>query len=172
MMNANLGDKAYLQSITRKKILLLVGALTLMGLFLFTPRVFRHFFSPHTSRQVLASSPKVTIIAHRGFARLFPENTLPAFQGAYDLGADGVELDVQLSSDGVPVVIHDLSLAYKNTKIPTLKQALSASKSRGFVLIDLKESINSGTSTRYSRTCTQLKCKKMYVSWLPKTSSS
>lgn len=36
-----------------------------------------------------------------------PENTLPAFKQAVDLGADGVELDVRLSRDGVPVVIHD-----------------------------------------------------------------
>ena len=45
--------------------------------------------------------------AHRGASAHAPENTLPAFELAYALGADGIELDVQLSRDGVPVVIHD-----------------------------------------------------------------
>lgn len=45
--------------------------------------------------------------AHRGASAHAPENTLPAFELAYSLGADGIELDVQLSKDGVPVVIHD-----------------------------------------------------------------
>ncbi len=50
------------------------------------------------------------IYAHRGASAEFPENTLPAFQRAIDLRADGIELDVHLSSDGVPVVIHDETL--------------------------------------------------------------
>ena len=47
------------------------------------------------------------IYAHRGASAEFPENTTAAFQRAIDLRADGIELDVHLSSDGVPVVIHD-----------------------------------------------------------------
>jgi glycerophosphoryl diester phosphodiesterase len=50
-------------------------------------------------------------VAHRGNAVEFPENTLPAFSSALDLGVRFVELDVQLSKDGVPVVIHDHLLA-------------------------------------------------------------
>jgi glycerophosphoryl diester phosphodiesterase len=50
------------------------------------------------------------VIAHRGGALLRPENTLPAFDHAASLGADGFELDVHLSRDGVPVVIHDSTL--------------------------------------------------------------
>ncbi len=46
-------------------------------------------------------------IAHRGGAQLMPENTLPAFADALALGCDGVELDVQLTADGVAVVHHD-----------------------------------------------------------------
>ena len=46
-------------------------------------------------------------IAHRGGAALRPENTLVAFQNAIVLGADGAELDVQLSADGVVIVHHD-----------------------------------------------------------------
>ncbi|MFT4296609.1 MAG: glycerophosphodiester phosphodiesterase family protein [Micropruina sp.] len=47
------------------------------------------------------------IWAHRGASARQPENTIAAFAAAMDAGADGVELDVQLTSDGVPVVIHD-----------------------------------------------------------------
>lgn len=45
--------------------------------------------------------------AHRGASRSAPENTLEAFELAHRLGADGVELDVQRTSDGRLVVIHD-----------------------------------------------------------------
>jgi len=50
------------------------------------------------------------VFAHRGGARLAPENTIPAFDNGFALGADGLELDVQLSSDSIPVVIHDHTL--------------------------------------------------------------
>jgi glycerophosphoryl diester phosphodiesterase len=50
-------------------------------------------------------------IAHRGASCSAPENTVVAVHRAADLGADVVELDVRLSRDGVPMVIHDESLA-------------------------------------------------------------
>jgi glycerophosphoryl diester phosphodiesterase len=50
------------------------------------------------------------IFAHRGGAKLAPENTLAAFARGVSCGADGLELDVHLSRDGVPVVIHDPTL--------------------------------------------------------------
>lgn len=46
-------------------------------------------------------------IGHRGAAGEAPENTLASFDLAWRQGVDGIEFDVQLSSDGVPVVIHD-----------------------------------------------------------------
>jgi len=55
-------------------------------------------------------STAARIIAHRGDSGAAPENTLAAFRAAIRAGADGVELDVQLSRDGVPVVIHDETL--------------------------------------------------------------
>lgn len=55
-------------------------------------------------------SPSPLIIAHRGASADAPENTLAAFRTAIDAGADGVEFDVQLASDGIPVVIHDTDL--------------------------------------------------------------
>jgi glycerophosphoryl diester phosphodiesterase len=50
------------------------------------------------------------LVAHRGNAAEFPENTLPALASALDAGIAWVELDVQLSADGVPFVIHDARL--------------------------------------------------------------
>jgi glycerophosphoryl diester phosphodiesterase len=50
------------------------------------------------------------IIAHRGASAEKPENTLAAFRRALALKADGVELDVQVTRDGVPVVFHDATL--------------------------------------------------------------
>lgn len=47
------------------------------------------------------------IIGHRGASADAPENTLAAFALALEQNADGIELDVQLSADGVPVIIHD-----------------------------------------------------------------
>ncbi len=46
------------------------------------------------------------IVAHRGVPGEAPENTLPSFQRAIDLGADAVELDVRLTADRVPAVFH------------------------------------------------------------------
>lgn len=51
------------------------------------------------------------IIGHRGASAAAPENTLAAFARAIEAGADGIEFDVRLSADGVPVVIHDATLA-------------------------------------------------------------
>jgi glycerophosphoryl diester phosphodiesterase len=51
------------------------------------------------------------VVAHRGNSTHFPENTLPAFLSAIELGADEIELDVHVTSDGVAVVVHDATLA-------------------------------------------------------------
>ncbi|MEK3888329.1 glycerophosphodiester phosphodiesterase [Bacillus sp. FSL K6-3431] len=93
------------------------------------------------------------IIAHRGASGYAPENTMAAFKLAIEQGADGIELDVRLTKDGIPVVIHDgsinrtgdgkgyvheLTLAemqaydfgswyspkFKNEQIPTLEEVL------------------------------------------------
>lgn len=53
---------------------------------------------------------RVLNIGHRGAAGEAPENTLASFDLALRRGADGIELDVHLSSDGIPVVIHDARL--------------------------------------------------------------
>jgi len=60
-----------------------------------------------TVKVVPTPGPPFRIIAHRGFMRRFPENTIPAVRGSFDQGADAVEVDIRLSADGVPVVMHD-----------------------------------------------------------------
>ena len=50
------------------------------------------------------------VIGHRGARAYYPENTLPSFRGAVEKGAEMIELDVQLSRDGYPVVFHDTDL--------------------------------------------------------------
>src|SRR5258706_15625917 len=55
------------------------------------------------------------LVAHRGNALEFPENTLASFSSALQLGARWVELDVQLAGDHVPMVIHDHTLERTTT---------------------------------------------------------
>lgn len=109
---------------------------------------------------------KPLVIAHRGASAYAPENTLAAFNLAFEMGADGIELDVTLTQDSVPVVIHDdtvdrttngkgavkkLTLEqikqldasytfekYRGEKIPTLHDVLQAIGKRGIVNIELK----------------------------------
>lgn len=50
------------------------------------------------------------VYGHRGYSGKYPENTMLAFQKAAEAGADGVEMDVQLSRDGEVVIIHDETL--------------------------------------------------------------
>jgi glycerophosphoryl diester phosphodiesterase len=77
------------------------------------------------------------VFAHRGVSSEFPENTIPAFRAARFRGADGVELDVRRSSDGVLVVHHDARLEDGRTiveslgvelpsTVPRLEEALEA----------------------------------------------
>ena len=106
-------------------------------------------------------------LAHRGARRVAPENTLPAFERAMALGADGIELDVQISADGHLFVLHDLTLdqttdgsghapslplaalkefdagsyfgeAWRGTPIPTLDEVFDTLPSEAFVNIELK----------------------------------
>ena len=54
--------------------------------------------------------PCPAIIAHRGACGYLPEHTLPAVELAHTLGADYIEQDVVLTSDGIPIVLHDVTL--------------------------------------------------------------
>lgn len=59
----------------------------------------------------LADQAHTMIVGHRGCRALRPENTLAAFQHAFELGADAIELDVHLTTDGQVVVYHDYHLS-------------------------------------------------------------
>lgn len=58
-------------------------------------------------RRSLFPEEPCLVLGHRGASGAFPENTLPAFAGALAAGADGVELDVRVTADGVGVAFHD-----------------------------------------------------------------
>ena len=106
-------------------------------------------------------------IAHRGASACAPENTLIAFETAIRLGADAIELDVHLTRDEVPVVMHDetldrttdgrgsvavVSLAalkrldagswfaprFRRERVPTLEEALDCARGRCGMNIELK----------------------------------
>ena len=112
----------------------------------------------------------VKVFAHRGASAYAPENTLAAFRLAEEQGADGIELDVQLTKDGQVVVIHDENIdrtgtgtgavrdytleelrklsfhnhmeAYEGEKIPTLEEVLTFVKQgRMEVNIELKTGV-------------------------------
>ncbi len=62
-----------------------------------------------TQNQKLLGPPPI-LIAHRGYSGRYPENTLLAYEAAYEYGARYMELDLQLSADQVPIVHHDANL--------------------------------------------------------------
>ena len=50
------------------------------------------------------------LIAHRGYSKHYPENTLPGIIAALDAGASMIEVDIQFTADGIPVLFHDATL--------------------------------------------------------------
>jgi len=94
-------------------------------------------------------------LAHRGDWRRAPENTLPALLAALAVAAcDGLEFDVRLSADGVPVLLHDETLdrvqgrpdpvntvrarALEDLGVPSLADVLAAIPHRAFLDVELK----------------------------------
>ena len=70
------------------------------------------------------------VFAHRGGGALAPENTMAAFANGLSLGADGIELDVHLSSDGVVMVIHDATVDRTTTGRGTVALMTAADLAR------------------------------------------
>ena len=66
--------------------------------------------APHQTNLFYAN--RTLNLGHRGASHYAPENTLPAFRLAAEMGADGVELDAQLTKDGRIVVIHEVELSH------------------------------------------------------------
>lgn len=112
------------------------------------------------------------VFAHRGASGVCFENTMQAFKEAARLHADGIELDVQLTADGVPVIVHDMDLyrisgirklvsdlhfselqhinignkffrIFKGHRIPTLQEVVSFCELKRLALnIELKETVS------------------------------
>lgn len=79
----------------------------------------------------------IRVIGHRGAAAFAPENTLPSFEHAVEVGADGVEFDLQCTADGRLVVIHDPTLERTtdgtgNVEDHTLEELRSFDAGHGF----------------------------------------
>ncbi|AVH56213.1 MULTISPECIES: glycerophosphodiester phosphodiesterase [Streptomyces] len=108
----------------------------------------------------------VTAVAHRGAPYRDRENTIDSLRAALDLGADAVEIDVRLTRDGVPVLLHDESLkrlwernrplrsltadeVFELTEggVPTLADALAATGDSR-VMIDLPGAVDVGVVRR------------------------
>ena len=62
------------------------------------------------TRNKYMDGSRVTIGGHRGDRRYFPENTMPAFRSAVEMGCDAIETDVRMTKDGHLVLIHDRSV--------------------------------------------------------------
>ncbi|MBS2036567.1 glycerophosphodiester phosphodiesterase [bacterium] len=95
-------------------------------------------------------------VAHRGGAKLNPENTMAAFEKAIALGCDAFELDIHFSADRDLVVIHDdtldrcshcpgtvheltmAQLKQADPKLPSLREALRAARGHCQVLVEIK----------------------------------
>lgn len=97
----------------------------------------------------------VTAVGHRGDPYRARENTLPSIRSALERGADAVEIDVRVTRDGVPVLLHDATLErlwrhdihldriehrelveVTGGGVPTLREALSAAGAHR-VMVDL-----------------------------------
>ena len=99
------------------------------------------------------------IYAHRGFSYKYKESTLSAYQGAIDVGADGLECDIRLTKDEVPICFHDrttkriagvnkrvsaltLTELRKITEVLTLEELLDlATKANREVLVETKHPV-------------------------------
>jgi glycerophosphoryl diester phosphodiesterase len=98
----------------------------------------------------------VTVVAHRGDPYRVRENTVASLRSALELGADAVEIDVRLTRDGVPVLLHDETLkrlweherplaslsadevrGLTDGGVPTLAEALAAADGGGRLMLDL-----------------------------------
>jgi glycerophosphoryl diester phosphodiesterase len=81
---------------------------------------------------MLSEIDRPLVVAHRGASADAPENTLAAFELARQNGADGVEFDVRLAADGVPVVVHDETLR----RTASLDRAVSSLTSAELARLD------------------------------------
>lgn len=124
----------------------------------------------YTIQEAKENMPQLINFAHRGASAVCPENTMAAFEKSLELGATGIETDVQMTKDGRLVLIHDETLkrtagaegfvkdytyeelskldaggwfgeAFQGERIPLLEELLELTQSRGTIVnIELKNS--------------------------------
>lgn len=163
-------DKGYVSSILFTDRLMSMEEIKVLG----SPSGFGANYPGHASQDVQEiAERRAWIIAHRGNSCCAPENTISAINQAFDMNADHLELDIRLTSDGELVLMHDEDVArttdgkdlvygltlsdiknldagswmdnsYTGEQVPTLTEALIASKGKGKILLDVK-SINVGS---------------------------
>ena len=73
----------------------------------------------------------IRVQAHRGASAMRPENTLPAFRRAIEFGADGIECDIHLTTDGQYVVCHDNEIDRTSNGTGKLSE-MTAAEARGY----------------------------------------
>ena len=82
------------------------------------------------------------IYAHRGFSSKFPEATLAAYQGAIEVGADGLECDIRLTREGIPVCFHDRTTLGISGKFKFISRTSLEELRKLVSIITLEELIN------------------------------
>ena len=83
----------------------ILGVLCLVACGIYVFYIYKGRFNPN-----IEYLHQTEVTAHRGASKYYPENTMSAFRGAYDLGADWIELDIHFSKDGVLFAMHDHNL--------------------------------------------------------------
>lgn len=92
------------------------------------------------------------IIAHRGYSAKYPENTMLAFTKAVEYGADGIELDIQLTKDGEVVICHDERIDRTSNgkgliKDMTLAELKQFAFNNGMINLDDADEVNTSLPT-------------------------
>ncbi len=88
----------------------------------------------HLARFRRSDSARPFVLGHRGARHAHPENTMRAFEAALDEGADGVELDVRMTTDGELYLAHDDAIAVRGSERPALLSRLSSAQVRALRL--------------------------------------
>src|SRR6266699_5128243 len=91
------------------------------------------YYYPEEALTHSRQRPKPEKISHRGAHQTLPENSIPAFLRAIELGADAIELDVHATRDGVVVVHHDEVVNAAGAPVAVIAD-LAASEIRKFPL--------------------------------------
>jgi glycerophosphoryl diester phosphodiesterase len=154
--------------------------------------------APAGSRSPAAHAPLLHI-GHRGASARAPENTLASFETAIGDGADGLEFDVRLTRDGVPIVLHDATVdrttsgrgvaaaldfdqirrldagswfapRFRDERVPTLADTLDLARGRCGVNIELK--IETGDPARLARAVAVVIAGARFRGWLVVSSFS